>query len=59
MLVVWLAVIIFPKEILSVFTTDKTMISLGEHALKLYFFGFFFIVKNHSPFFEQLYLFFY
>jgi len=43
MLVVWLAVIIFPKEILSVFTTDKTMISLGEHALKLYFFGFFFM----------------
>ena len=34
---------IFPKEILSVFTTDKAMIGLGEHALKLYFFGFFFM----------------
>ena len=43
MLIVWLAVIIFPKEILWVYTTDKTMISLGEHALKLYFFGFFFM----------------
>ena len=43
MLVAWLAVIIFPKEILSVFTTDKAMIGLGEHALKLYFFGFFFM----------------
>ena len=39
MLIAWLAVIIFPKEILSVFTTDKAMIGLGEHALKLYFFG--------------------
>ena len=43
MLIAWLAVIIFPKEILSVFTTDKAMISSGEHALKLYFFGFFFM----------------
>ena len=43
MLIAWLAVIIFPKEILSVFTTDKDMIVLGEHALKLYFFGFFFM----------------
>ena len=43
MLIAWLAVIIFPKEILSVFTTDKAMIVLGEHALKLYFFGFFFM----------------
>ena len=39
----WLAVIIFPKEILSVFTTDKAVIVSGEHALKLYFFGFFFM----------------
>ncbi len=37
MLIAWLAVIIFPKEILSVFTTDKAMIVSGEHALKLYF----------------------
>ena len=43
MLIAWLAVIIFPKEILSVFTTDKDMIVSGEHALKLYFFGFFFM----------------
>ena len=43
MLIAWLTVIIFPKEILSVFTTDKAMIVLGEHALKLYFFGFFFM----------------
>ena len=43
MLIAWLSVIIFPKEILSVFTTDKAMIVLGEHALKLYFFGFFFM----------------
>ena len=43
MLIAWLAVIIFPKEILSVFTTDKAMIVSGEHALKLYFFGFFFM----------------
>ena len=43
MLIAWLAVIIFPNEILSVFTTDKAMISSGEHALKLYFFGFFFM----------------
>ena len=43
LLIAWLAVIIFPKEILSVFTTDKDMIVLGEHALKLYFFGFFFM----------------
>lgn len=40
MLIAWLSVIVFPKEILSVFTTDKAMINLGEHALKLYFFGF-------------------
>lgn len=43
MLVAWLAVITFPKEILSLFTTDKELIRLGEHALKMYFFGFFFM----------------
>ncbi len=43
MLVAWLAVITFPKEILSLFTNDKELIRLGEHALKMYFFGFFFM----------------
>lgn len=44
MLIAWLAVIIFPKEILSVFTTDKAMIGLGEHALKLYFLDSFYVI---------------
>lgn len=43
MLVAWLAVIIFPKQILSIFTTDSSMINAGEDALKIYFFGFFFM----------------
>jgi len=43
MLVAWLAVIIFPKQILSIFTTDSSMIKAGENALKIYFFGFFFM----------------
>ena len=44
MLIAWLAVIIFPKEILSVFTTDKAMIVSGEHALKLYFLDSFYVI---------------
>lgn len=43
MLVAWLAVIIFPKQILSIFTTESSMINAGEDALKIYFFGFFFM----------------
>lgn len=43
MLIAWLAVIIFPKQILSIFTTDSSMIKAGENALKIYFFGFFFM----------------
>lgn len=43
MLIAWIAVLLFPREILSIFTTDADMIDAGEHALKLYFFGFFFM----------------
>lgn len=43
MFVAWLFVIILAGPIMSVFTSDSQMIEAGKEALKLYFFGFFFM----------------
>ena len=39
----WLVVLLSPHFILSVFTEDTVMLTAGERALQLYFFGFFFM----------------
>ena len=43
MLVAWLFVLFFPHLLLSIFTSDQTMISTGQSSLHIYFFGFFFM----------------
>lgn len=43
MAVVWLWVVISPHFLISVFTADAKMISEGAGALRMYFFGFFFM----------------
>lgn len=47
-LLAWLAVISFPRMLLSVFTEDAAMLEAGTKALKLYFFGFFFMSFQFS-----------
>ncbi len=42
-LVAWLVVICSPHLLLSIFTTDRAMLDAGVGALRLYFFGFFFM----------------
>lgn len=42
-LLAWLAVILCPRQLLSVFTGDGSMLEIGVRALRIYFFGFFFM----------------
>lgn len=42
-LTAWLFVMKFPHLLFSVFTDDSAMIDAGNHALQIYFFGFFFM----------------
>lgn len=42
-LLAWLVVMRFPHFLLSIFTEDAAMLEAGTDALKLYFFGFFFM----------------
>ena len=42
-LLAWLLVLLSPHLLLSIFTEDTTMIEAGVDALRLYFFGFFFM----------------
>lgn len=44
----WLAVITCPRLLLSIFTEDAAMLEAGTAALKLYFFGFFFMAFQFS-----------
>lgn len=39
----WLFVLIFPRFLLSIFSSDAQLISAGAEALKIYFFGFIFM----------------
>lgn len=39
----WLAVLLFPQQLMGIFTSDAEMIRLGTDSLKLYFFGFVFM----------------
>ena len=41
--VIWLVVLTLPRLFLSIFTPDEAMLSAGERALQIYFFGFFFM----------------
>ena len=47
-LLAWFAVIGCPRLLLSVFTEDVNMLEAGTEALKLYFFGFFFMAFQFS-----------
>lgn len=42
-LIAWILVLCLPHLLMAIFTTDQTMITAGSHAMKLYFFGFFFM----------------
>ncbi len=42
-LLAWILVIMSPHLLLSIFTEDRVMIEVGADALRLYFFGFFFM----------------
>ena len=39
----WLAVMLLPKTLFQIFTSDSAIIEAGPHALNIYFFGFFFM----------------
>lgn len=39
----WLAVMLIPKTLFQIFTSDSAIIEAGPHALNIYFFGFFFM----------------
>lgn len=47
-LLAWLAVILCPRLLLSVFTEDGTMLEAGVRAIRIYFFGFFFMSFQFS-----------
>lgn len=42
-LIAWVTVLLSPHLLLSIFTEDAAMLTAGEGALRLYFFGFFFM----------------
>jgi len=41
--VCWILVLLFPKFLLSLFTTDSHLIEIGASSMKIYFFGFLFM----------------
>lgn len=47
-LLAWLAVILCPRLLLSVFTEDGAMLEAGVRAIRIYFFGFFFMSFQFS-----------
>ena len=47
-LLAWLAVIMGPRFLLSVFTEDPAMLEAGVRAIRIYFFGFFFMSFQFS-----------
>ena len=47
-LLAWLVVITSPKALLSIFTSEQAFLEAGVGALKLYFFGFFFMAFQFS-----------
>ena len=42
-LLAWLFVVLCPQPLLSVFSSDPALLAIGPHAMRLYFFGFFFM----------------
>lgn len=47
-LLAWMLVLLLPHFLLSIFTEDAAMLTAGESALRLYFFGFFFMAFQFS-----------
>ena len=44
----WIVTLLFTRLIMSVFTTDAAMLDAGQEALKIYFFGYFFMSFQYS-----------
>lgn len=44
----WLVVLVFPKQLISIFTNSAEMIGAGTPALKIYFFGFIFMTLQFA-----------
>ena len=42
-LVAWIAIMVFPRQLFSIFTKDTTLLSEGARVMNLYFFGFVFM----------------
>ena len=42
-LVAWIAIMVFPRQMFSIFTKDTTLLSEGARVMNLYFFGFVFM----------------
>ena len=47
-LVCWALVLLFPRVLLGLFTSDETMVTLGVSAMNIYFFGFVFMPLQFS-----------
>ena len=47
-LVCWALVLLFPRVLLGLFTSDETMVALGVSAMNIYFFGFVFMPLQFS-----------
>lgn len=48
MAIAWLLIILFPHFFVSLFTSEPEMLSLGTEAIRIYFFGFFFMAFQFS-----------
>ena len=44
----WIAVLVFPRFLVGIFSNDAALLAAGPHALNLYFFGFFFMAFQSS-----------
>ena len=42
-IIAWIILLLFPRPLMSIFTSDPELLSVGPQALRLYFLGFFFM----------------
>ena len=46
--VAWMIVLVFPRGLIGIFTSDTALLDAGPDALKIYFFGYFFMTFQYS-----------
>ena len=46
--VAWMIVLVFPRGLIGIFTSDTALLDAGPEALKIYFFGYFFMTFQYS-----------